>query len=560
MQPTYEVEMRLNVKTPMRDGINLSSDVYLPKAAGPFPTVLIRTPYGNNSENLIRRARALANIGYACVVQDTRGRWDSEGEFRPFFNEADDGRDTHEWIGQQPWSNGKIGTSGGSYLGITQWLSAPDSSEYLTCMSPRVICTEFFTGLAPGGAFQLGVMFTWGMSQHGRTVQSIEFHNWTEEFHRLPIAKQPTYAGREIDFWADWVEHPTYDDLWASINVQEHWGDITVPAFNMGGWYDLWASNTFENFVGMREHGGSEAARKSKLIVGPWPHALSASTRVGEIDFGAQSMADLETMELQWLDYWLKGKDNGVLDEAPIKLFIMGINQWRDEYEWPLARTDWQTWYLHSDGHANTLRGDGTLSMDAPNEEPSDSYVYDPRYPVQTKGGNTCCAPHVVPWGPYDQRSVEMRSDVLCYTTPPLTEDTEVTGPITLILYASTDCPDTDWTAKLVDVSPSGYAKNLCDGIIRARFRESYSDPTLLEPNKIYEYEIHVGVTGNVFRKGHSIRLEVSSSNFPRFARNLNTGYEFAGGTEMRTASQTIYHRAEYASRLVLPVISNETN
>lgn len=556
MPSTYDVEMRLDVKTPMHDGVNLSADIYLPKAHGKFPTVLMRTPYSNNMETMIEKGRRLANSGYVCVIQDCRGRWDSEGEFYPILPEGRDGYDTQEWIGQQPWSNGKIGMAGGSYLGLVQWQSAPYRSQSLTCLAPRVICNDFFSQATyPGGAYQLNVMITWGMRTNGHTAQSIDYHNWTEAFHTLPLIEMDERAGRSLPFWKDWIQHPTYDDYWAAANIEEKWGEIAAPALNMGGWYDIWAHNTFTNFNGLRQHGRTPEARQSKLIIGPWVHALSISPRTGDIDFGAHSMVDLELLELRWFDYWLKGIDNGIVDEPPLRLFIMGINEWRDEYEWPLARTDWQKWYLHSQGHANTLRGDGSLSTEPSSQESTDHFIYDPLYPVQTMGGNNCCSPEIVPWGPYDQRPVEMRSDVLCYTSEPLQRDLEVTGPIKMVLYAATDGPDTDWTAKLVDVSPTGYAKNLCDGIIRARYRESLTHPTLLESGKVYEYEIDLGATGNVFRQGHRLRLEISSSNFPRFDRNLNTGQPFGLGTELRSARQTVHHSREYPSHLVLPVI-----
>jgi hypothetical protein len=323
----------------------------------------------------------------------------------------------------------------------------------------------------------------------------------------------------------------------------------------MGGWYDLYATNSFTNFNGLRQNGGTPEAQQSKLIVGPWPHALSTSPRTGDIDFGAHSMADLEGEELRWFDYWLRGIDNGIMDEPPLRLFIMGINEWRNEREWPLARTRWQKAYFDSEGKGNSLLGNGRLSGKEPQGAEVDQYVYDPRYPVQTLGGNNCCSPDIVPWGPHDQRAAEMRSDVLCYTSELLEADLEVTGPIEVVLYAATDGTDTDWTAKLVDVSPTGYARNLCDGILRARFRESLSEPTLVDPGKVYEYRIDVGVTGNVFLKGHRIRVEISSSNFPRFDRNPNTGHEFGVDAEMRQARQTIYHSKEYPSHILLPVI-----
>jgi putative CocE/NonD family hydrolase len=555
MPANYAVAMRLDVKTPMRDGVKLSSDIYLPQAEGRFPTVLIRTPYDNNTTAMIEKGRRLANAGYVCVIQDCRGRWDSDGEYYP-FREGEDGYDTQEWIGRQPWSNGKIGMAGGSYVGLVQWQSAPYRSQFLTCLAPRVICCDYYSGLVyPGGAFQLNVLMTWGMRTNGRTAQSIEFHNWTEAFRALPVAEMDTLAGRELPFWQDWVQHATYDAYWDAINDEKRWGEISTPALNMGGWYDLYAQHTFINFNGLRLHGRTAEARQSKLIVGPWPHALSTSPRTGDIDFGAHSMVDLEALELRWFDYWLKGIDNGIGNEPPLRLFIMGVNQWRDEHEWPLARTDWQKWHLHSQGNANTLRGDGLLAPEASEDEPADHFVYDPEYPVQTIGGNNCCSPHIVPWGPYDQRPVEMRGDVLCYTSAPLAADLEVTGPVKVVLYAATDGFDTDWTAKLVDVAPSGYARNLCDSILRARYRESLTAPALLEPNRVYQYEIDLGVTSNVFRQGHCIRVEISSSNFPRFDRNPNTGHDFGTDTVLRAAQQVVYHTSAYPSHILLPVI-----
>ncbi|MBI4553947.1 MAG: CocE/NonD family hydrolase [Candidatus Latescibacteria bacterium] len=556
MTLNYPVTMRLDVKVPMRDGVNLSADLYLPDAPGPFPTVLIRTPYDNNTAPLITRARFLASQGYACVLQDCRGRFDSDGVYYPFHGEGQDGYDTQEWVGRQPWSNGKIGMAGGSYVGLTQWTSAPLRSQHLTCIVPRVTVSDYWD--SPNytqGAFQLGVLATWGMRTNGRTAQSIEYHDWPSLFRTLPIRDVARAAGRDVPFWKDWVAHPSYDDYWRAISNEDRWGEIAVPALNLGGWFDLYSKAAFVNFNGLRLHGRTPAARKSKLICGPWPHSLSVSTKTGDVDFGPGSLVDLDAEEVRWFEYWLKGIDNGIVDEPPLRLFIMGTNVWRDEHEWPLARTDWQRWYFHSAGRANSLLGDGVLSTDPPGDEPADPFTYDPTYPVQTIGGNNCCSPHIVAWGPYDQRPVELRGDVLCYTSPPLAQDLEVTGPIKVILYATTDGPDTDWTAKLVDVRPDGYAMNLTDGIIRARYRPDRATPKLLQPGKVYEYEIDLWVTANVFRAGHRIRVEVASSNFPRFDRNPNTGHEFGIDAELRTAHQTVHHSRACPSHIVLPVI-----
>ena len=556
MQENHDVDLRLNELVPMRDGVKLSADLYLPRTTGTLPTVLIRTPYSNNIADMIRKGRALANRGYACVIQDVRGRWDSEGDYYPFFNEANDGYDTQEWIGHQAWSNGKIGMSGASYPAAVQWLSAPLRSEFLTCIVPRVMCNNYFEDLIfPGGAMQLNVAITWGMRTRARTAQSIDSHNWTELFRTLPLTDVAAKVGEDVGFWQDWINHPTDDDYWQPLKLTDRFDEFTVPVLEMSGWYDLYGYRSFKHFNGLRQHGGSPAARQPKLIVGPWAHRLSECPCTGDVDFGVASMLDLDAIELRWFDYWLKGIDNGVIDDPPLRIFVMGINQWRDEGEWPPARADWQEWHLHSGGHANTAIGDGLLSRIAAADEPSDHFIYDPNYPVQTHGGSNCCTPDVVPWGPYDQRPVEMRSDVLCYTTEPLAADVEVIGPITVILHAATDGLDTDWTAKLVDVSRTGYAMNLCDGILRARYHDSFADPNLLEPGLVYEYTIDVGATANVFRKGHRIRIEISSSNFPRFDRNPNTGHPFGQDAELRTAKQTVLHSRDYPSRIVLPVM-----
>jgi putative CocE/NonD family hydrolase len=500
----YGVNRQLDVKIPMRDGVRVSADIYLPETGGPFPTVLVRTPYDNSAEAHVTAGKRFASKGYAHVVVDVRGRFDSEGgEYYPYFSEAQDGFDVQQWIGQQPWSNGKIGTKGGSDLGLTQWIAAPERSEYLTCMVPRVIGPDQFAHLFwPFGVFQLLVNFTWGLPNSGRTRQTgLLPHEWRKALRTLPLRKMDEAIGQSLPQWKDWVDHSTYDAYWEPLNIEKRLGEVACPAFNMGGWYDLNSRETFLNYNALRLNGRTPEARQSKLIVGPWPHRLSASPVNGDVDFGPDSKVDLDALELKWFDYWLKGIANGIVDEPPLRLFIMGANVWRDEHEWPLARTDWQSWYLHSGGRANTLLGDGELSRAAPADEPTDHFVYHPEYPVPTVGGTPCCGDAVVPWAAHDQRDLEMRADVLCYTTPPLTEDLEVTGPIKLTLYAATDGRDTDWTGKLVDVGEDGYAMILCQGIIRARSRESRSTPTLLEPGKIYEYTIDVGVTGNVFRK-----------------------------------------------------------
>lgn len=550
------VEIRHNVRIPMRDGVHLLADIYLPKADGPFPTILARNALDRSgSMGGEDKAISLAKEGYATVVQSFRGRYDSEGTAIPFHGQSNDGYDTQEWIGTQPWCNGRIGTYGRSYMGIVQWQAAQHGSDYLKCMAPHVAPLDHVNdALAPGGAFQLTWMMLLAMADivTGRSPRDYRQHNWTEVYRALPLVDFDDLMGADIPYWKQWIQQPLDASYWTDLNVEDKFSAITAPAFGVDGWYDIHVRSAFEYFNGQRQHGPTPEARMSKLIVGPWMHNFTGSSRTGEIDFGEDSVVDLDAPELRWFDYWLKGIDDGIVDEPPLRLFVMGINQWRDEEEWPLARTDWQHWYLHSDGQANTVRGDGALAPLPPSDEQPDHFVYDPDYPVQTIGGNSLDSNFA---GAYDQRPAEMRSDVLCYTSDVLQADLEVTGPIKLVLFAETDGLDTDWTAKLVDVSPTGYAKILCDGIVRARYRNGFGQPELLIPNHVYEYEIEVGVTSNVFRAGHRIQLDVSSSNFPRFDRNPNTGHPIGLDSDLRTAHQTVHHSSLYPSHLVLPVI-----
>jgi len=545
-----EIIVELDVKVPMRDGIQLSTNIFRPDKEGKFPTILMRTPYGNGDANN-GGASVYAQASYAYVIQDTRGRFESEGVFEPFLNEAQDGYDTQEWVRMRPWCNGKIGTAGGSYVGFTQWLPAPLQCPALKAMLPTITFSDLHDDVVfIGGAFQLSLCLGWSAMV---TVQPGEnlMAKAQELYHTLPLTDYPKVLGREIEFYNDYLAHFNDDDYWREATVKNKYHRIQVPVLNLGNWYDIFAKATTENFRRMREEAPTEEIRQAqRLLMGPGAHGAPAS-KLGEREFGEIAKLDIATIERRWFDYWLKGEENGIMDEAPVRIFVMGINQWRDEHEWPLARTRYINYYLHSKGNGNTLHGDGLLNSIAPGDEPVDQYSYDPNDPVPTTGG----ANLTIPSGPYDQRQVEERSDVLVYTSAPLKESVEVTGPIHLILYAASSARDTDFTAKLVDVCPDGTAWNLTDGIFRARYRNSDTEAELIEPGKVYRYEIDLWVTSNVFLEGHSIRVEISSSNFPRFDRNPNTGNNFGQDAKIVTAEQTIYHNAAYPSHIVLPVI-----
>ncbi len=546
----YEVEVHKNVMIPMRDGVRLAANIFLPKAEGPFPTILIRTPYdkGEGDDNFY------ASKGYALVSQDTRGRFDSEGVWDPFRDDAQDGYDTQEWIGRQEWCNGKIGTMGGSYVGFTQWISSLYQSEFLKTMVPVVPFNDAYHDVTyVGGAFQLALAMGWGTLVTMPPGENPEI-DWEKGFLHLPLQTWDTFIGREIFFLRDWVAHPSDDEYWKERSIKERYDKITIPILNIGGWYDIFSKATLEMISRVRHESKDFPIRRNQFaIIGPWTHGISKDGKVGEMDFGADATLNVDEIQLKWYDYWLKHQETGVEDWPPYYIFVMGKNEWRGEREWPLKRTQYTNYYIHSGGDANSSSGDGTLDTRPPLQEPQDTFTYDPNNPVPSHGGNNLFG---IPAGPYDQSEIEQREDILVYTSEPMHEELEVTGPVKMVLYASSTGKDTDFTAKLVDVHPDGRAINLCEGIIRARYRESFTQPTLIEPNKIYRYEIDLWVTSNVFLPGHRIGVELSSSNFPRFDRNPNTGKSFGSDTELQKAVQNILHNAVHPSHLVLPIIS----
>jgi hypothetical protein len=565
-QPVYSVRMEHKVKVPMRDSVLLSADIYFPDAPGRFPTLLWRTPYSNNGETQVEQSRWFASRGYVVVNQDVRGKYDSGGEFYHFRSEADDGYDTDEWIGRQRWSNGKIGGMGGSYVGYTQLTQGIRKSRYLTALAAAVTTADIYNNwLYVDGAFHYGFSFPWGaISTDGRVGQLTSAYDWPRIYPHLPIATSDAAASHVNPAYRDWVKHPTRDVYWDGISVERELTDIEVPLLVADGWYDIFLRGALADHIAIRSRGKTERVRDGKrLMIGPWAHGTGVrrngpAPREGEpdprYDFGPNAEIDMRRIYLRWHDYWLKGIENGVGSDPPVKIFVMGENVWRDEWEWPLARTEYTKYYIGSGGRAQSLRGDGTLSTTPPSRAGQDVFTYDPASPVPTLGGNVCCSS--VPSGPWDQRPAEEREDVLVYTTPPLSSAVEVTGPIVMRLFASTTARDTDWTAKLVDVYPDGYARNVQDGILRARYRDGIgAEGTLLEPGKVYEYAIDMWATSNVFLQGHRIRLEIASSNFPRFDRNLNTGEQPSTATRMEKARQTVHHSPDYPSHLVLPVI-----
>jgi len=584
--PVHQITVDYDVPAKMRDGVVLRANVYRPAGDGKWPVLLTRLPYGKDfplgtsSLDPVQVARR----GYVVIVQDTRGRFTSGGEWRPFVNEENDGIDTLEWASKLHYSSGNVGMYGGSYFGYTQWITAVSAPPALKTIIPFITWNDPLNGMVfRGGALELGVFGNWQlfmgldvlMRRHrtdpkalGQAIYMLVKQTDTlgsKGYWSLPLKDFAPLKEQDIaPPFFETVEHPMdrdYEDI-KKLTILGRHEQVKIPTFNVGGWYDIFLSDTLSNFKIMRERGSTPEARQSKLLIGPWYHSGQMNP-IGEMNFGFAATAafidmqiDAMSLQVRWFDHWLKGVDTGMMNEAPIKLFVMGANVWRDEQEWPLARAVSTRYYLHSHGRANTLNGDGLLNTETPAAEAVDQFVYDPANPVITRGGALLMTPEY-PAGVFDQRPTEQREDVLVYTTPPLDQDVEVTGPIVVHLWATSSAPDTDFVARLVDVHPDGYARNLTDGIIRARYRgfTQGEAASLIEPEKAYEYVIDLWATSNLFKAGHRIRLDVTSSNFPRWDRNPNTGHALGADAELAIAHQTILHDGEHASYVELPVI-----
>jgi putative CocE/NonD family hydrolase len=569
---TYSVSIERNVTARMRDGAVLKADIYRPRAEGNFPVLLQRTPY--NKQVRAEFGERAAAQGFITVIQDVRGRYASEGEWYPFKHESDDGYDTIEWAAALPQSNGKVGMFGGSYVGATQMLAAITRPPHLAGICPVVTASNYHDGWTyQGGAFEQGFNESWtsGLAQDSmdRLIKSAT--NATGGAVTLPLTDYPLFnlsisnsndLKKELaSYFLDWLAHPDFDQYWRQWLVEGHYDAINVPALTIAAWYDIFQGGSLRNYQGLRAQASDvEARQKQRLLVTIGGHA-GFGRKIGDVDFGpAAAEYDEDTVTLRWYDHLFHGATNEFASTRPVRIFVMGSNQWRDEDAWPLARAQTVRYYLRSAGKVAGHPGEGLLSPVPPSNEPAEDYVYDPLHPVATTGGPLCCdAEHLAP-GPKDQRAVESRSDVLSFSTPALTNDTEVTGQISMELFARSSAVDTDFTAKLVDVWPNGFAQNLTEGIVRARYRNSPSTPELLVPGKIYKYKIDLWSTSNVFLKGHSIRLEISSSNFPRFDRNLNSGKLASTDVTAIKATNTIYHDREHASVLLLPIIPPSAN
>jgi putative CocE/NonD family hydrolase len=582
---------------PMRDGVRLATEVYRPAGDGRHPVVLQRTPYnrgiaptGSNCDNAT--FRKFAANGYVALNQDVRGRYRSEGAFAPMTQEADDGYDAVEWAATQDWSNGAVGLYGGSYVGLTQWQAAIRTPPHLKAIVPNITASDYHDNWTyVNGVFDLWFAQSWNLLTFapenlrrsllasGQPREEIErrvaewvaqgraeiLTNWV---HQLPLRDFDAFRGDKAPWYYEWLAHPRYDGYWKAMDVERQYGRVTVPVLNAGGWYDIFQVGTVRNFQGMRRHGGTAEARAGTVLVmrssAHAPAPGTPPTAAGEIDFGPANAFDLEGAAIRFFDHHLKGVDNGVDADPAVRLFVMvppdqgttGSGFWVTGDTYPLPGTRTVAYRLDSGGRANGSAGDGQLVAGRDRDDaPADRYVYDPRDPVPTVGGNMCCMGDLLAPGAFDQAQVERRGDVLVYTSAPLTHDVTVIGSPKVKLWAASSARDTDFTGKLVDVHPDGYAQNIVNRVVRASLRHgSKTAPSLIRPGRAYEYTIELGDTATVFPAGHRIRLEISSSNFPHYARNLNTGAFDGPLSSARTARQTILHGDRYRSRLELPV------
>lgn len=548
------VRCEFNVRVPMRDGVMLSADLYLPDS-GRAPVLVARTPYNKNDAFACEKARWYAARGLGFVWIDVRGRGDSDGEFSTYRAEGPDGYDAIEWVAAQPWCNGRVGTWGQSYLGCIQWLTAITHPPHLTAMVVYVTPSDPFIE-APTGV-HLPQQVCWQRMVDGRLTQYVDGVDWAEVYWHLPLLTMDARAGFHSARWREDLSHlPADKEYWEPVRYQAALAEVDVPALHVTGWYDDVQPGTLRNFIAMtgpEKPAGSACAQR--LVVGPWDHELTKrrERRLGRIDFGPNATTfNLDQFEYDWLRHYLVGEDNGADQAGRVRIFVMGANRWRTEDEWPLARTSWTRYYLSSGGSANTRHGDGALLREQPpGDEPPDGYRYDPTDPVPFLTEPTSAQIG----GPDDYGAVEERQDVLVYSTPPLSEDVEVTGPVRLDLFASSSAVDTDFTAKLVDVHPDGMCQRLCDGVARARFRDGMEREALIEPGTVYRFEVDMWSTSQVFLTGHRIRVEVSSSAFPKYDRNLNSGRPLATDTDPQVADNQVWHTSALPSALVLPEI-----
>jgi uncharacterized protein len=577
------VSKQVDVPATMRDGTVLRADVYRPQTSEQVPVILMRTQYGKSGAQVdparYRPPDWFASQCYLVVVQDVRGQGTSGGTFSEFTNDQNDGYDSVEWAAALPGANGKVGMYGSSYVGATQWLAAVTAPPHLVTIVPSNTASDYYDGWTyEGGEFRLAFVQPWAIGAIAKTAAENR-HDTATVDALTAAAADPT---RWLDFrpfkdlpplqpanpavapwYFDWIKHSTRDEFWQRVSIRDRYAKVTVPVLHFEGWYDAFLAGGLQNFTGMVANGGSQQARDNqRLVIGPWDHLNWGRSNSEPAPLlktiGPVADSPINALMLAWFDHFLKGKDDRdgavVAPARPrVDYFLMGANVWKSASAWPLPQTRPTVYYLSGSG--GIADREGRLTSTKAAAEPPDVYTYDPRFPAPSLGGHSCCGAQSGPQGPYDQTPVEQRSDVLVYTSDPLAHDTEVTGSPTVDLWAQSSAPDTDFTAKLAVVRPDGQVINLNDGILRTAFRDSLQHPSPTVPGQPYAYRIEIWPTSYEFRAGDRIRLEISSSDYPQFAPNPNTGEPFGQTTNTAVATQTILHDAAHPSSVTIPVI-----
>ncbi len=553
----------------MRDGVVLRADVYRPHSSGPLPVLLMRTIYDKRSGVPTfgsAHPAWFAARGYVVVVQDCRGRYASEGSFYPYLHEMADGYDSVEWAARLPGSNGKVGMMGFSYVGATQLLAAVTRPPSLASITPAFTASQYYEGWTyNGGALALAFIGYWATLlglETARRAEDLEGHlslaaslgaapDW---YQSLPVADYPPLRSSHTPYFKDWTDHCSYDEYWKRWSIDEDYGRVTTPSLHVGGWYDVFLTGTVRNFTGLSASGGDQLTRQNqKLVVGPWAHM--PWTPVSRLGSGGPSTIEIDSWLVRWFDYTLKGHETGVMDSR-VTVFLLDGDR-RDFDSWPPSVTVPEQWFIHSDGCANSKFGDGSLDRTPPGDEPPDIFVYEPTVPVPSMGGHSCCFDSITPMGPADQHQAEVSRMNLVYTSDPLPEPIEIIGDVEVILHAATTAVDTDFTARLCVVDGEGRSVNLQEGILRARYRESLSDPSPVQPGRVYRFRIELGPVGAFIEAGSRLRLNISSSDFPQWDRNLNTGAKplTDGPLDSVPATQTVLHNRAHPTRVILPIV-----
>ncbi|GAA1560599.1 CocE/NonD family hydrolase [Kribbella sancticallisti] len=545
----------------MRDGTRLSADIYFPEAGphgGPYPVVLHRTPYNKQRPSYVATGQYLSDHGYVFITQDVRGRHDSEGHWTPFRFEGVDGYDSVEWAAAQPWSNGKVATMGGSYSGWCQWALARERPEHLTTMVSTATSGKWFQENPYHNGCLMLVMLAWLNIAGRRVVQDPGLvDNWPEVFRHLPLVSMDERLGRRLETWREWLTHARLDDYWQSQRLDDDFRRIDIPVLHVTGWYDDDQPGSLYFYDAMSSE--SPRADDQHLIIGPWDHGGTRKPRqdFGGVNFGPGALMDMDDVHRAWFDRWLRDLPAAEPDSEKIRLFLTGADTWVATDSWPTSPANWATMYLHSDGQANTLTGDGRLTSQSPvGPEQADSYHYDPADPVPSVLDEEFFSPT---WSeaPLDRRFQQSRSDVLVFTGDAQPEDLILLGQPRLHLFGSSNSPDTDWFIALHDVSPDAGSMLLAEGRLRARFHASLTEETLLDAGEVYEFVITLGGVGHVVKTGHRLRLSITSSDFPTWDRNPNTGHPLGQSDELRIAVNAVHHSPASPSRIELPIGSS---